>query len=110
MSLGASRASPNYFDLLEIPITSGRTFTSAEASGNVPVVVLSKGAADLLWPGQSALGRVVRLTADPLGRGPRRQTFPVAEVIGVGGVVANLESAFQATISFRRQRPRSATG
>ena len=90
--------SPNYFDLLEIPITSGRTFTSAEASGSVPVVVLSKEAADLMWPGQSALGRVVRLTADPLARGPRRQTFPVAEVIGVAGVVANLEAAFQATI------------
>jgi predicted permease len=92
--------SPNYFDLLEIPILSGRTFTSAEAGGGAPVVVLSKEAADQLWPGQNALGRLVRLTADPLARGPRRQTFPVAEVIGVAGAVANMEAAFRGTIYF----------
>jgi predicted permease len=91
--------SPNYFDLLEIPILSGRTFTSAEASGGAPVVVLSKQAADLLWPGQNALGRAVRLNPDPLALGPRRQTFPVVEVIGVAGAVANgLEATFRATI------------
>jgi predicted permease len=90
--------SPNYFDLLEIPITGGRTFTSAEASGGVPVVVLSREAADLMWPGQNPLGRAVRLSTDLLARGPRRQMFPVVEVIGVVGTVANMEASFRATI------------
>jgi predicted permease len=89
---------PDYFDLVEIPLLSGRTFTSAEAAGAAPVVVLSQQAADLLWPGQNALGRLIRLTPDPLALGALRQIAPVVEVIGIARGVAGWEARARGTI------------
>jgi hypothetical protein len=40
--------SPGYFDVYEIGLVSGRTFTEAETSGGAPVVILSQQAAATL--------------------------------------------------------------
>jgi putative ABC transport system permease protein len=56
--------SPNYFDLLGIPIVAGRAFSEIDRSAHV--TVLSENAARALWPGealQDLLGRSVRLGA-----------------------------------------------
>jgi predicted permease len=48
---------PGFFDVLQIPLIAGRTFTAVDRDGGQPVAVLSRGLADRLWPNESALGR-----------------------------------------------------
>jgi putative ABC transport system permease protein len=56
---------PEYFDTLNIPVQSGRLLTADDKPGAPPVVVLSETAARAFWPGESAVGRVVRLGKSP---------------------------------------------
>ncbi len=55
----------NYFQTLEIPLLFGRTF-QPQAGDPEPVVVLSESAARELWPGQSPIGRSLRMGTDGL--------------------------------------------
>ncbi len=91
--------SPNYFDLYEIGLVSGRHFTEAEASGGAPVVILSQQAAATLWPGQNAIGRLVRLASDSQVPDAYPPPSPVVEVVGVARtVLASWDQAMRATI------------
>ena len=91
--------SPGYFDIYEIGLVSGRTFTEAEASGRAPVVILSQQAAATLWPGQNAVGRVVRLAPDSRVPDGFRPPAPVVEVIGVARTVfTSFDEAMRATV------------
>ena len=58
-------ASPEYFNVLDIPIVRGRGFSAAEAAGHLPVALLSETMARELWPGADAVGQVLQLEADP---------------------------------------------
>jgi predicted permease len=94
--------SPGYFDVYEIGLVSGRTFTEAEASGGAPVVILSQQAAATLWPGQNALGRhvrLVRLAPDSRVPDAYKPPSPVVEVVGVARTVfTSWDEAKRATI------------
>ena len=68
---------PNYFTTLKIPVLRGRTFSGAESNSSATQVILSVTAAGMLWPGQEAVGRVMRIGSN----GPR------LTVIGVVGDV-----------------------
>jgi hypothetical protein len=59
-STAVNRVSPEYFDILRIPIR-GRNFTRAEGDANAPVAIVTESAARRLWPHQEALGQTVRL-------------------------------------------------
>ncbi|HEY3742783.1 MAG TPA: ADOP family duplicated permease [Bryobacteraceae bacterium] len=48
---------PNYFETLSVPITLGRTLPERSTRA----VVVSESAARDLWPGQSPIGRMIRL-------------------------------------------------
>jgi len=65
--------SPAYFDLLEIPLVAGRTFSAADGAGTERVAVVSRQLAANYWPDGDALGA--------------RFTFPgdtaVTEVVGI---------------------------
>jgi predicted permease len=53
---------PGLFDMLGTPLLAGRDFTAAEGAGVAPpVAVLNRTLAERLWPGESPLGRRVRL-------------------------------------------------
>ena len=66
---------PNYFSTVGTRILSGRSFTSADVRpGAAPVIVISESAARWIWPGQSAVGRCLRI-------GDKKE--PCSEVIGV---------------------------
>ncbi len=54
---------PNYFQTLEIPLLFGRGF-EVQAGQPEAAVVLSESAAKILWPGQSPIGRSLRLGTD----------------------------------------------
>jgi predicted permease len=81
-SLPASKESPlqsfvgsNYFSTVGTRILSGRSFTDADTRlGAAPVIVISESVARWLWPGQSAIGRCIRI-------GDKKE--PCSDVIGI---------------------------
>jgi predicted permease len=61
---------PDYFKTMQIPITQGRGFTTADRTGSQPVVLLNDTAADRIWPGGNALGHQMTIgTGFGMGRG-----------------------------------------
>jgi predicted permease len=76
-SLRYNYVDETYFETLGLRLTAGRGFRAEEAAQRTPVVVISAATARILWPGQSALGRALDVTADG---GPDRARY---EVIGV---------------------------
>ncbi len=66
---------PAFFDLLRIPVVAGRGFTAEDTESNA--VVVSKSLAQAEWPGQSPLGKRLKL-------GPRgAKDAPWLTVVGV---------------------------
>jgi hypothetical protein len=57
--------SPEYFNLLDIDLLRGRGFTDAEGAAGTFVAVVSRTAAQRLWPNRDAVGQVVRIEATP---------------------------------------------
>ena len=58
-------ASAEFFEVLGIPVISGRSFTAAESDVNAGVAVIAAGLATQLWPNGDAIGQVLRLAPDP---------------------------------------------
>jgi len=71
---------PGYFETLGVPILRGRDFTQDDFSfageGNLPILI-SNRVAELLWPGEDPVGRVMTLWAG--------QSDTPGEVLGVVG-------------------------
>ena len=74
--------SPEYFDTVRIPLHQGRVLNSFDRAGTRPVAVVSEAMARLFWPGQNAIGRRFRSSAENTYR----------EVVGVVADVANIGS------------------
>ena len=64
----------NYFSTLGTPLLEGRDFGPGDTVGSLPVAVVSRVLATRLWPGQPAVGKVLRF-GDLTG--------PAVTVIGV---------------------------
>ena len=93
-TIGASRTavayrfvSPEYFDVFDIPIVRGRSFTAAERDGEHPVAIVSESMARELWPNGSGVGETFRLEQD-LGSGtaPKDEPPMPARLVTVVGV------------------------
>jgi putative ABC transport system permease protein len=69
--------SNNYFKTLGLPLIAGRDFTEQDKIGEPWKVIISKRIADLLWPGESSVGRRLVLW--------KGQGESAGEVIGVVG-------------------------
>jgi putative ABC transport system permease protein len=54
---------PKYFRVMGIPVLAGRGFTDSDVSG-APVTVVTEETARRYWPGQSAIGKHIRLLDD----------------------------------------------
>lgn len=52
--------SPSYFQTMEIPLLRGRTFRGQDVTKAPAVVILSRNAAEQMWPGQDPIGKRVR--------------------------------------------------
>jgi predicted permease len=61
--------SGSYFDVLDVPIVRGRTFTKFERDHD-PVAIVSETVAQTLWPDGSGVGRTFRLEPDSAVRRP----------------------------------------
>ena len=68
---------PDYFATERLPIRAGRAFTAQDRIGSQPVVMINQRMADVLWHGQSALGRRIKLGA--------ADSLPWLTVVGVVG-------------------------
>ncbi|HET9317234.1 MAG TPA: ABC transporter permease [Vicinamibacteria bacterium] len=66
--LWAGAVSPEYFDLLHIPLLRGRLFGASDVESSEPVVIVSAGTARRFWPGQDPIGRTVRVAWEPRWR------------------------------------------
>jgi putative ABC transport system permease protein len=66
---------PDYFKTMGLPLLAGRTFTSEDIIGKPWRTVISKRAADLLWPGENPIGKTAILW--------QGQNNSPGEVIGV---------------------------
>jgi putative ABC transport system permease protein len=56
--------SPDYFDVMRIPIDSGRAFTREDLSGGAAVAIVSASTARKFWPGRDAIGSHVRFVGE----------------------------------------------
>jgi predicted permease len=63
--VGFDDVMPGYFSALRIPTISGRDFTDFDRENTKRVVVINKAMADLVWPGQGALGKRFTIVVDP---------------------------------------------
>jgi predicted permease len=54
--------SPRYFHVMGIPLLAGRTFTSADETGNPGVAIVTAASAARYWPGQNAVGKHIRFS------------------------------------------------
>jgi predicted permease len=68
-------ASPDYFATLQIPLRQGAFFNPTIKAGDRPVGIVNAAFADRFWPGQSAIGRRVRLA----------ESNEWIEIVGVSG-------------------------
>ncbi len=55
---------PGYFEVLRLPIQEGRGITTDDRAGGERVVVVSRALAEVAWPGEAALGRVIRIGSE----------------------------------------------
>lgn len=80
------RVDEHYFATTGVAVTSGRTFTPTEAAARTPVAIVSARTARSLWPGGTAVGQTLTVTADEDGEPAWHGTY---EVIGVAADVIN---------------------
>ena len=93
-TIGASRTavacrfvSPEYFEVFDIPIVRGRSFTAAERDGEHPVAIVSESMARELWPNGSGVGETFRLEQDPGSETAPKDEPPMpARLVTVVGV------------------------
>ena len=59
------RVAPGYFDALRVELVEGRVFENLDGARQAPVVIVSRSLARTHWPGESALGKHMRLGGPP---------------------------------------------
>ena len=75
---------PEYFKALQISIVQGEGFTEEELTSSGHFVVLSRSLANLIFPGQNAIGRQLHLHS-----GASAADDPMCTVVGVAADVKN---------------------
>ncbi len=70
--------SPDYFQVLRAPQVEGRAFSDLDQLGSALVGVVDRAAAVRFWPGESAVGKRVKL-------GRQQSTSPWVTIVGVVG-------------------------
>ncbi|MBQ90754.1 MAG: hypothetical protein CL441_04930 [Acidimicrobiaceae bacterium] len=79
---GWSTVSDGFFEVYEIPVVQGRTFTERDSSAGPPVVIINEAMAEQYWPDSDPLAdRLV------IGRGVMREFAqePERQIVGVVG-------------------------
>jgi len=67
---------PGYFATMEIPLVDGRVLDASDVQGSAPVIVLTRTTAEIVFPGERAVGRQVAVDV-------RRDEPGLFRVVGV---------------------------
>ena len=59
MEVPGNAVSPDYFRTLGVAVLEGREFTDADHADSPPVAMVNRTLAERLWPGRTAVGRVL---------------------------------------------------
>jgi predicted permease len=89
------RATPEYFETLQVPLRRGRLFTADDRVGRTPVIVINEAMARAIWPGEDPIGKRIG------NRGPNPNWREVVGVVGditfpSFGASSSVDTAFQA--------------
>ena len=76
-------ATPDYFATMGIPLRAGRLFDTHDDANPGAVLLINETAARRFWPGESAVGKRIKLGMTP-------QRFPWITVVGVVGDVRHV--------------------
>ncbi len=68
--------SDDYFEIMEVPLRAGRYFDGTDTANALAVVIIDELFAELMWPGQSALGKRIQIA-------PETETSQFLTVVGV---------------------------
>ena len=60
MSINSCTVTDGYFESMGIPLLAGRTVQPQDREGAAPVAVVSRGLAQLFWPGEDPIGQEIR--------------------------------------------------
>jgi len=71
-----------FLDTIGTPLVLGRAFIADEVNAHTPVLIVSESTARSLWPGEIALGKLLRIEK-PVRDGGTRMIFSSAQVVGV---------------------------
>lgn len=71
-----------FLDTIGTPLVLGRAFTADEVNARTPVVIVSESTARNLWPGENALGKLLRIE-EPKRDGETEMIASSAQVVGV---------------------------
>jgi len=71
-----------FLDTIGTPLVLGRGFTADEVNARTPVLIVSESTARSLWPGESALGKLVRIE-QPVRDGGTETIFSSGQIVGV---------------------------
>jgi len=63
-NVALNQISPDYFRALKVPLLRGRVFADTDSQNSEPVVILNQAAAARYFPGEDAVGRIVRLAGN----------------------------------------------
>ncbi len=86
---------PDYFSVMRIPLRAGRVFDRSDTASSTPVAIVSEALARAMFPGESALGRLI-------------DREPKLQIVGVVGDVRQKrvdEAAVPAYYTARTQQP-----
>jgi putative ABC transport system permease protein len=73
--IGYRGISPNYFEVMNIPLLEGRGFTNQDREGTLPVAIINRQMARQYYPDRSPLGQRIRWA--------RRETIRWITIVGV---------------------------
>jgi predicted permease len=73
--------SPEYFQMMRIPIRNGRPFDSRDTATSPEAVLINEQAAQRFFPGQNPVGQQIRVSAS-LARGARNGPKTIVGVVG----------------------------
>ena len=78
ITIQGARVDEGYFSTMGITIVSGRAFASTDTADTPPVAVVNTTFANRYWPGQSAIGKRIRVNG---------QDGQWAEIVGIASTV-----------------------
>jgi len=73
---GADAVSPEFFDILNVPLRRGRAFTAQDRENSQPVALINEALAEKYFPDTDPLGQQIRLPGGPM---------PWLNVVGIVG-------------------------